>query len=49
MEKTPVHVEISGNKAKMTFTEPVYSITSGQIAVFYDRNDGHLIGGGRIL
>lgn len=49
MEKTSVHVEINGDKAKMTFTEPVYSITSGQIAVFYDRNDGHLIGGGRIL
>ena len=36
MEKTSVHVEINGDKAKMTFTEPVYSITSGQIAVFYD-------------
>lgn len=49
MEKISVHVEINEDKAKMTFTEPVYSITSGQIAVFYDRNDGHLIGGGRIL
>lgn len=49
MEKISVHVEINEDKAKMTFTEPVYSITSGQIAVFYDKNDGHLIGGGRIL
>ena len=49
MEKVPVHVDIEGNRAKMIFSEPVYSITSGQIAVFYDRNDGHLIGGGTII
>ncbi len=42
------HVDISGNSATMTFPEPVYSITPGQAAVWYDKNDGHLLGGGWI-
>ena len=42
------HVEITGNEAKMIFPEPVYSITPGQAAVWYDKNDGHLKGGGWI-
>ncbi len=42
------HVEIDGTNAIMTFPEPVYSITPGQAAVWYDKNDGHLLGGGWI-
>lgn len=43
------HVEINGENATMTFPEPVYSITPGQAAVWYDLNDGHLLGGGWII
>lgn len=43
------HVEIDGDNATMTFPEPVYSITPGQAAVWYDLNDGHLLGGGWIV
>lgn len=44
------HVEIFEEyKAKMTFFEPVYSITPGQAAVWYNLNDGHLLGGGWII
>lgn len=42
------HVEIEDTQAKMTFPEPVYSVTPGQAAVWYDINDGHLLGGGWI-
>lgn len=43
------HVEINGDNAVMTFPEPVYSITPGQAAVWYDLIDGHLLGGGWII
>lgn len=43
------HVEIDGDKAEMTFPEPVYSVTPGQASVWYDINDGHLLGGGWII
>ena len=43
------HVEISGNNAVMTFPEPVYSVTPGQAAVWYDLDNGHLLGGGWII
>ncbi len=43
------HVEIKDNETIMTFPEPVYSITPGQAAVWYDKNDGHLLGGGWIV
>ena len=43
------HVEINGESAEMTFPESVYSITPGQAAVWYDLNDGHLLGGGWII
>lgn len=43
------HVEIYNDEAIMHFPEPVYSITPGQIAVWYDINDGHLLGGGWIV
>lgn len=34
--------------ADVLFVEPVSSVTPGQACVFYDVNDGHLIGGGWI-
>lgn len=43
------HVEIVGTTAIMTFPEPVYSITPGQAAVWYDKISGHLLGGGWIF
>lgn len=43
------HVEIDGDFAEMTFPEPVYSVTPGQASVWYDLNDGHLLGGGWII
>lgn len=48
MDKVKAHVEI-GEEIIMTFNEPIYSITQGQIAVFYSLEDGHLIGGGEIV
>ena len=48
MDFKPAHVEIDGNAAKISFKEPVASVTSGQAAVLYDPVDGHLIGGGWI-
>ena len=39
----------SGNCAKIVFENPVNGVAKGQAAVFYDKNDGHLIGGGIIL
>ena len=49
MDKVKAHVEIKENEITMDFEEPVYSITQGQIAVFYDLEDGHLIGGAEIV
>ena len=37
------------NCAKINFENPVSGVAKGQAAVFYDKNDGHLIGGGIIL
>ncbi len=37
---------LSDDSAKIEFYTPVSSITRGQAGVFYDINDGHLIGGG---
>lgn len=43
------HVELSGDTAVMTFEEPVYSVTPGQAAVWYDLEHGYLLGGGWIV
>ncbi len=43
------HVDITEEKTTMTFPEPVYSITPGQAAVWYDKKNGHLLGGGWIV
>ena len=47
-QKAIIELNNQNNTAKLTFTEPISSITSGQAAVFYDINDKHLIGGGWI-
>lgn len=41
-------VIIDENIAEIQFYEPVNSVTRGQAGVFYDINDGHLIGGGTV-
>ena len=43
-----VKLDYENNTGVITFDEPVASITSGQAAVFYDKQDRHLIGGGWI-
>lgn len=48
MKAQKAKVAISGSEAEIEFYEPVSSVTSGQAGVFYDINDGHLIGGGRV-
>lgn len=48
MDFKPAHVEAANGSAKITFKEPVTSVTPGQAAVLYDPQDGHLIGGGWI-
>lgn len=49
MDFVSAKVKIKGTEGVMEFHEPVYSITPGQAAVFYDKNDGHLLGGGWIV
>ena len=46
MHSQKAHVKLNGQNADIEFYEPVNSITKGQAGVFYDINDGHLIGGG---
>lgn len=46
MHSQKAHVKLNGTNADIEFYEPVNSITKGQAGVFYDINDGHLIGGG---
>lgn len=46
MHAQKAHVKLNGTNADIEFYEPVNSITKGQAGVFYDINDGHLIGGG---
>ena len=48
MKAQKAKVTLSGKEAVIKFYEPVSSVTSGQAGVFYDINDGHLIGGGRV-
>ena len=48
MKAQKAKVTLSGSEAEIKFYEPVSSVTSGQAGVFYDINDGHLIGGGRV-
>ena len=49
MPAKKAQVEIIDDKAEITFDEPVNSITPGQAGVIYDLNDGHLIGGGKVI
>ena len=45
---TRIFVDYKNMTGRVVFDEPVASVTSGQAAVFYDKNDKHLIGGGWI-
>lgn len=49
MQAQKAHVIADETSAEITFYEPVSSVTSGQAGVFYDIDDGHLIGGGRVI
>lgn len=49
MPAKPAKVKIDGNSAVITFDEDVSGVAKGQAGVFYDKNDGHLIGGGFIV
>ena len=48
-EPTPDPVVTDESSAKIDFYEPVNSVTAGQAGVFYDLEDGHLIGGGTVI
>ena len=48
MQAQKAHVLLKDNCAEIEFYTPVNSITKGQAGVFYDINDGHLIGGGQV-
>ncbi len=49
MHSQKAHVTLSDKSAKIDFYEPVSSVTAGQAGVFYDLNDGHLLGGGKVI
>lgn len=49
MQAQKAHVTICNNTAKIDFYEPVSSVTAGQAGVFYDINDRHLLGGGKVI
>lgn len=49
MHAQKAHVKLFDNTAQVEFYEPVSSVTSGQAGVFYDIEDGHLLGGGKVL
>lgn len=48
MQSKKAFVKVLNDTAQVEFYEPVNSITKGQACVFYDLNDGHLIGGGYV-
>lgn len=49
MGAVPAKVILENSSTKVLFETPVNSVTSGQACVFYDIDDGHLIGGGEII
>ena len=49
MKSQKARVKLYETEAEIEFYEPVSSVTSGQAGVFYDINDGHLIGGGKVI
>ena len=49
MQAQKAHVKLSDTSAEINFYEPISSVTAGQAGVFYDINDGHLIGGGKVI
>ncbi len=48
MEAKKARVRVYDNFAQVEFEQSANSITSGQAGVFYDLDDGHLIGGGTV-
>lgn len=49
MQAKKAHIKVIEDKAEISFYEAANSITPGQAGVMYDINDGHLIGGGRVI
>ena len=49
MNAQKANIQLLENSAVIRFYEPVNSVTRGQAGVFYDLNDGHLIGGGTVV
>ena len=47
MNSVPAKI-IYKDSAQIIFKEPISAIAKGQACVIYDKNDGHLIGGGMI-
>ena len=48
MNACPAKIKIENQNVDIDFFEPVSAITSGQACVLYDKNDGHMLGGGFI-
>ena len=48
MQAVPAKITLEDYKAIIKFEFPVSAIAKGQACVFYDKTDGHLIGGGFI-
>lgn len=47
-ERANVTIDFDNQTAEIAFEKPVSGVAKGQAAVFYDKNDGHLICGGVI-
>ena len=48
MKAVPAKINIDNNFVNIKFYEPISGITPGQACVLYNKNDGHLLGGGFI-
>ena len=48
MKAINAKVKLEKDSVKVLFEDPVSAIAPGQACVFYDINDGHLLGGGFI-
>ena len=49
MKAQKAHITLIHSEANVEFYDSVNSVTPGQAAVFYDLNNGHLIGGGIVI
>ena len=48
MKPVAAHVSVAGKNCYIKFNHPVSAISKGQACVFYNIEDGHLLGGGFI-